>query len=108
MKNSCPNFNSPEWKALENNPSIGKFEAMRDWLENDGVIRTPEEVIKKISEKKIKYRVFQIDKDGTIINTFNGYTSAGKNVGVSKSCIMDVCNGKSKISKGYFWKSERI
>jgi hypothetical protein len=55
MKNSCPNFNSPEWKALENNPSIGKFEAMRDWLENDGVIRTPEEVIKKISDKNMGF-----------------------------------------------------
>ena len=69
MKNSCPNFNSPEWKALENNPLIGKFEAMRDWLENDGVIRTPEEVIKKISDRNMGFnkpgeRVVQEIKPG--------------------------------------------
>jgi hypothetical protein len=80
-------------------------------LKNKKIVKLfTEEVKKKISEKLIKYRVFQMNKeyDGIIINTFNGYTEAAKSVGVSKSCIMDVCNGRSKTSKGYFWKSELI
>ena len=62
----------------------------------------------RISKKKTKYRIFQMNTkdDGIIINTFTGYANAAKSVGVSKSCIIDVCNGKSKTSRGYFWKSE--
>ena len=63
---------------------------------------------KKVHQKLIKYKVFQINKDGIIINTFNGYTEAAKSVGTNKNSIWKVCNGKSKSTKGYFWKSELI
>ena len=68
------------------------------------------EIRQQISQKKTKYRIFQMNTkdDGIIINTFNGYASAAKSVGVSKSCIRDVCIGKSKTARGYFWKSELI
>ena len=67
-----------------------------------------EEIKKKISDKLLKYRIFQINKDGIIINTFNGYTEAAKSIGTTAGTIWNVCNGKDKTSKGYFWKSELI
>ena len=65
------------------------------------------EMKQKISEKNVKYKVFQIN-NGIIINTFNGYAEAAKSVGITKNCIRDVCVGISKTSKGYFWKSELL
>ena len=49
---SCPNQNTAEWKALES--AVGNFEAYRDYLETDGLIRTPEEVLAKIEERDAK------------------------------------------------------
>ena len=40
---SCPNINSPEWKALVKDPTIGTFKAYKDFFES-GTIRTVEEV----------------------------------------------------------------
>jgi len=45
----CPNKRSPEWIALEK--SVGRVEAIRDWLENDHKIRTPEEVTSKLKQR---------------------------------------------------------
>ena len=45
---TCPNKNFPEWKSLVN--TVGLKEAMRDYLEYDGVIRTPVEVLAKITD----------------------------------------------------------
>jgi hypothetical protein len=42
----CPNINTPEWKALE--AAVGKFEAYRDFIEQDGEIRNPEIVQAKL------------------------------------------------------------
>ena len=56
MKKYCPNINSPEWIALEE--AVGRFEAMKDWMENDGEIRSPEVVI---SEKKINRESFPVN-----------------------------------------------
>jgi len=50
----CPNRNTPEWKALENNPKIGQFEALRDWMENDHIVRSPELVIEKLEIRKLE------------------------------------------------------
>jgi group I intron endonuclease len=71
-------------------------------------IKQQAESIQKRRQKLIKHYVFQINKDGIIINTFNGYTEAAKSVGTNKNSIWKVCNGKSKSTKGYFWKSELI
>lgn len=47
VKGACPNYNSSEWIALE--AEVGRFEAMKDWIEQDGIIRAPEEVLEKIN-----------------------------------------------------------
>ena len=46
---SCINTNSPEWKDLVD--VVGKFEAARDYLENDK-IRTPKEVLDKLEKRR--------------------------------------------------------
>jgi hypothetical protein len=47
---SCPNINSQEWKTLES--AVGKLEAYRDYMETNGEIRTPEEVLNKLELRK--------------------------------------------------------
>jgi group I intron endonuclease len=72
-----------------------------------------EETKKKISEKlknrtdlvHSKYKVFQMDMNGTIIQTFNGYTQASKITGVDIGTLWRICNGKGKTAKGFMWKS---
>lgn len=49
--NICPNTNSKEWNALIEHPEIGQFEAMRDFMEFKGEIRTPEQVLKKLEDR---------------------------------------------------------
>lgn len=49
MNNTCPNINTTEWKALEK--AVGRFEALRDYMEYNGEIRTPDEVKSKIALK---------------------------------------------------------
>ena len=57
---SCPNINLPEWKTLEE--SVGTFEAYRDFMETDGMIRTPEEVQAKLREKD-NYQLIRLGED---------------------------------------------
>ena len=66
------------------------------------------ESIQKRTEKNIKYKIFKMNKEGIIIDTFNGYAEAGKNVNATHTTIRAACNGKTKTSKGFFWKSELI
>ncbi len=47
---SCPYKGSPEWKALV--AKVGTFEAYRDYLENNGEIRSPEIVFAKIQARE--------------------------------------------------------
>jgi hypothetical protein len=46
---ACPNKNTPEWKKLVE--VVGEFEAYKDFLETDGLIRDAEEVMKKIQDR---------------------------------------------------------
>jgi group I intron endonuclease len=57
-----------------------------------------------------KNTVFQMNIDGDIINTFNGYVEAAKSIGTSKGYIWRACNGQTKDAKcfGFIWKSEKI
>lgn len=48
--NMCPT--GPEFQALVNHPGIGKFEAVRDWMEHDGEIRTVNQVLQKLAMKR--------------------------------------------------------
>lgn len=47
LTNVCPG--GPAWDALVNDPRIGEFEAMKDWLENNGEVRDVEQVLEKLS-----------------------------------------------------------
>lgn len=49
---SCPNINLEEWKTLES--AVGKLEAYRDYIETNGQIRTPEQVLQKLEARKNK------------------------------------------------------
>lgn len=73
-----------------------------------GIKQKPESIQKR-RELLIKYNVFKIDKNTqAVIEIFNGYTEAAKNVDTHKGAIWGACNGKSKTSKGFIWKSEII
>jgi len=48
MNLTCPNRNSPEWKTLENR--VGKLMAYKYYLENNGKIATPKEVMDQIQK----------------------------------------------------------
>jgi len=48
MNLTCPNRNSPEWKTLENR--VGKLTAYKYYLENNGKIATPKEVMDQIQK----------------------------------------------------------
>ncbi len=73
-----------------------------------GIKQKPESIQKR-REQLIKHKVFKIDKEtGEILEIFNGYTEAAKNVGGTKNSIWQVCNNKIKSSKGFIWKSELI
>jgi group I intron endonuclease len=63
----------------------------------------------KLKKINIKHNVFKIDKEtGEILETFKGYVEAASSVQTSKGAIWKVCNGKSKMAKGFIWKSELI
>jgi group I intron endonuclease len=73
-----------------------------------GIKQKPESIEKR-REQLIKHKVFKIDKEtGKVIETFNGYTEAAKNVETSKSIIWRACKSKNKMSNGFIWKSELI
>lgn len=46
----CPNKNTPEWIALET--AVGEFEAFKDFMEQGGQIRTPDQVLNKLKDTK--------------------------------------------------------
>ena len=58
---TCPNRNSPEWKALEE--KIGAFEAMRDFLENNEKVRSLEEILADKPDLDKKYALSE--EEGT-------------------------------------------
>lgn len=63
---------------------------------------------KESVEKRIKFKIFQIDKEGVIIDSFRGYNAASEKTGFFKLGIMNVCNGKRITSNGFFWKKEKL
>ena len=68
-------------------------------------IKHSQESIKKRNEILIKHIIFQLNMDGTVIKTFNGYSEAAKSVGGHKEAIWNVCKGKRKTANGFKWKS---
>lgn len=51
-----------------------------------------------------KKPVYQLTKDGTIINKFQSITEAEAKTGVSNKHISSVCKNKRKTTGGYVWK----
>ncbi len=119
MKNICPNYNSPEWKALESN--VGRFEAMRDFLEHDGEIRTPDQVISKLnsrvnstnnnSKESLKEvssnnsSLFGLDINNEQqlefhVNTLNVISNFLENIGVEQRLVPEFLDDKGSIIEG--------
>ena len=48
----CQIAETPEFKKLEK--AVGFFEAVRDWKENNFVVRDPETVKNKLVERRVK------------------------------------------------------
>lgn len=55
---------------------------------------------------KIKKRVFQYSKNGTLINEYNSTCDAFYRTGIRPSGISLCCNGKLKTAGGYIWRYE--
>lgn len=58
--------------------------------------------VQKIAKAHFK-KVYQFDKNGTLINVFESMKDAANKTKTSISCISDVCNGKRKSTNGYAW-----
>lgn len=79
VMNICPNTNLQSWKDLVT--AVGSFEAYRDFIEQEGKIRTPEEVKAKLENPEIHYEQHQyglnetsaeVPKDSPWYNTLFG------------------------------------
>ena len=57
MISTCPNKNLPEWKKLAE--AVGEREAMRDYMQTDGLIRSTEEVLAKLNENELPEEIFE-------------------------------------------------
>lgn len=56
------------------------------------------------TNKKI---VYQYDKQGNLLNIFDGVRQAGRQTGIDYTGILKNCNGKYKSSGGYIWSYEQ-
>ena len=52
----------------------------------------------------IRKQVLQIDKDGSVVNTFDSLADAAKNVGVPYQNIAFCCKYSSRTAGGYRWR----
>lgn len=57
--------------------------------------------------KTNKKRVYQYDKQGNLLNIFNGVRQAGRQTGIDYTGILKNCNGKYKTSGGYIWSYDQ-
>ncbi len=57
--------------------------------------------------KTNKKNVYQYDKQGNLLNIFNGVRQAGRQTGIDYTGILKNCNGKYKSSGGYIWSYEQ-
>lgn len=51
--------------------------------------------------------VYQYDKQGNLLNIFDGVREAGRQTGIDYTGILKNCNGKYKSSGGYIWSYEQ-
>ena len=117
MKSLCPNINSPEWRALES--KVGRFEAMRDWLETNGEIRSPKVVLDKlkITEEKPRITIPEVLYGATVddnlnfhVNTINKVTEFLEGLNVDVKLVKEILNEngtpvESAVAVANFMKS---
>lgn len=58
-------------------------------------------------ERSRKIKVMQYNKEGELLQIYNGYIEASEKTGIYKSSIIAAANGKRKTAGGYLWHSER-
>ncbi len=58
------------------------------------------------SLKKMSKTVLQLDIEDKIINKYYSAREAGRVTGISSSSIINCCNGKKEMAKGFKWKYE--
>lgn len=59
----------------------------------------------KVGSRNTKQReVLQLDEDGNVLARFPSISAAAKAVNVTSSAISQVCTGRAKRCKGYYWK----
>jgi group I intron endonuclease len=99
-------FNSPSFVKVK--PQLGKphtdevKQKISNSLKGNNLLH---EHLKLIHEKRQK-KVYQYDLNNNLINVFNSCKDAGIELGVSKTLISKVCNGKNKTCKGFILKFE--
>lgn len=110
--NVCPNTNSKEWIALIEHPEIGQFEAMRDFMENDGEIRTPKDILKKLKDLEDESYADKVaQKEAEEKNIAKTYPEQlfRSEVGLDKKVVSglqkSLINGKVKKANGKYGTS---
>lgn len=58
-------------------------------------------------ERSRKIKVMQYNKEGELLQIYNGYIEASEKTGICKSSIIAAANGKRKTAGGCLWHSER-
>lgn len=54
-----------------------------------------------------KKLVYQYDKQGNLLNVYNGVRQAGRQTGLDYTGILKNCNGRYKSSGGFIWSYEK-
>lgn len=99
----CPNRNTQEWKALANNPEIGEWEAYRDFIEYNGDIRTPQDVIKKLEDRNKIVESSSYLTQGSVLNNLQNRKILSSKIHEGKYWILkglgDITQAKYNISR---------
>lgn len=61
-----------------------------------------QELVDKLNKWTVAY-----DKQGNLLNIFNGARQAGRQTGIDYTGILKNCNGKYKTSGGYIWSYDQ-
>lgn len=76
-------------------------------LQHQKTVENGEKLGKLSKERARKIKVMQYNKEGELLNIYNGYIEASEETGICKTSIIAVANGKRKTAGGYLWSAER-
>lgn len=96
----------PEVNHIDENIYNNRFDNL-EWVSHRENIMsgTVQERIDK-GRNKCKKKVYQYDKKGNLIKTYDGCVDVEKD-GFSSKCVATCCVGKQKTHKGFVWSHER-